>query len=458
MKRSIYLMGFVAAVVWLVSSCKIGKEYKRPVMDLPSRLETGVPADTGSVENLGWEKLYTDTVLRRLIRQALDNNKDIRIAAARVREMMAAKRISFAGMLPEAGGKINAQKERLNYGGDDPKPDPEFSAKLAFAWELDLWGNLRWANEAAGAAYLETVEARRGVRLTIVAAVAQAYFELNAFDRELEIVRQTLLARREGVRLAKLRFEGGLTSETPYRQSEVELARTETLVPSLERQIKLKEGELSLLLGEFPSYIPRGKGIREQHLPDDLPVGVPSALLERRPDIRRAEQRLRKANAEVGVAHTDLFPKIRLTGNLGWESDELTTLLKSPASFIAGDLLAPIFAWGKNRAKLKAAEARYEQEVYAYEKSVLEAFKEVNNAIVTFRKTREIRASRARLEEAARTYLDLARLQYINGVVSYIDVLDAQRGLFDSEIGLINAIRDELLSTVWLYKALGGGV
>ncbi len=458
MKRYSGFLICMAASACGLFSCKLGKEYARPGMPLPAQLEAEAPADTVSVESVAWESLYTDTVLQRLIRQALDNNKDIRIAVARIKEMAAAKRIRFADLFPAAGLDLNAQKERLDYGGDDPAPDPEFDAKIAFSWEVDLWGNLRWANEAAVAAYVQTVEARRSVQLTIVAEVAQAYFELNALDRELAIVKQTVKARREGVRFARLRFEGGLTSETAYRQSQVELARTETLVPSLERRIELKEGDLSLLLGEFPSYIPRGKSLREQQLPGSLPVGLPSALLERRPDLRQAEQTLREANAEVGVAYTARFPRLRLTGNFGFESDELGTLLKSPAGFIAGDLLTPLFTMGKNRAKLKAAEARYEQEAYRYEKSVLVAFKEVNNALVTFRKAKEVRASRARLEEAARTYLDLARLQYINGITSYIDVLDAQRGLLDAEIGLNNAILDELLSTVMLYKALGGGV
>ena len=364
--------------------------------------------------------------------------------------MIAAKRISFANMLPEVGANIYAQKERLNYGGDDPKPDPEFGAKLTLSWELDLWGNLRWANEATIASYMQTVEGQRALRLTIIAEVAANYYQLCALDQELSIVQQTLDARREGVRLAKLRYEGGLTSETAYNQAQVELARTETLIPSLERQIKIKESDLSMLLGEYTDDIPRGLSLSDQHLPDALPIGLPSSLLERRPDMRQAEFKLRAANAQVGVAQTDLFPKIRLTSNYGFESDELSSILKSPAGFIAGSLLQPIFAMGKNKAKVKAAKARYE-------KSVLGAFKEVNNAIVTVRKVKEIRASRMNLEASASKYLELAQLQYINGVISYMDVLDAQRGLLDAQIGLNNAVLDELLSVVYLYKALGGG-
>ena len=429
------------------SSCKIGKRYARPELNLPDRIEAYTDTtDTASVENIPWESLYADETLKDLIKKALDNNKDMKIAAAKVKEMIAAKRISFANMLPEVGANIYAQKERLNYGGDDPKPDPEFGAKLTLSWELDLWGNLRWANEATIASYMQTVEGQRALRLTIIAEVAANYYQLCALDQELSIVR-----------LAKLRYEGGLTSETAYNQAQVELARTETLIPSLERQIKIKESDLSMLLGEYTDDIPRGLSLSDQHLPDALPIGLPSSLLERRPDMRQAEFKLRAANAQVGVAQTDLFPKIRLTSNYGFESDELSSILKSPAGFIAGSLLQPIFAMGKNKAKVKAAKARYEQEVYSYEKSVLGAFKEVNNAIVTVRKVKEIRASRMNLEASASKYLELAQLQYINGVISYMDVLDAQRGLLDAQIGLNNAVLDELLSVVYLYKALGGG-
>lgn len=440
------------------SSCKIGKRYARPELNLPDRIEAYTDTtDTASVENIPWESLYADETLKDLIKKALDNNKDMKIAAAKVKEMIAAKRISFANMLPEVGANIYAQKERLNYGGDSPSPDPEFGAKLTLSWELDLWGNLRWANEATIASYMQTVEGQRALRLTIIAEVAANYYQLCALDQELSIVQQTLDARREGVRLAKLRYEGGLTSETAYNQAQVELARTETLIPSLERQIKIKESDLSMLLGEYTDDIPRGLSLSDQHLPDALPIGLPSSLLERRPDMRQAEFKLRAANAQVGVAQTDLFPKIRLTSNYGFESDELSSILKSPAGFIAGSLLQPIFAMGKNKAKVKAAKARYEQEVYSYEKSVLGAFKEVNNAIVTVRKVKEIRASRMNLEASASKYLELAQLQYINGVISYMDVLDAQRGLLDAQIGLNNAVLDELLSVVYLYKALGGG-
>ena len=394
-----------------------------------------------------------------MISQALDHNKDMLAAAARVRELMAAKRITFAKMFPGAGMDLYGDREYLNYGGDNKKYDPELHANLTFGWEIDIWGNLRWQNEAAVAAYLQSVEAQRALRLTIVSQVAQMYFDLKALDRELSIVRQTLEARRDAVHFATLRYEGGLTSEIPYRQSLVELARTETLLPKLENEIKLKENDLSVLLGEFPAGIPRGgSDLGDVQMGTELPVDLPSSLLERRPDVRQAEQALREANAKVGVALTDMFPKLRLTANLGAENAELTDFLKSPTWFVSGALTGPLFQLGSKRAAHKAAKAAYEQQVYAYEKKILEVFKEVNNALVTYRKSREMRRSADALYRSALSYNKLAKLQYVNGVVSYMDVLDAQRQLFDSEIAVNDAILTEFTATVSLYKALGGGL
>ena len=438
----------------------LGQEVNEAVITVPAYFNDAqrqATKEAGEIAGLNVRRIVNEPTAAALAYGLDKANKDMKIAVAKVKEMIASKRITFADQFPEIGARIYGQKERLNYGGDNPKPDPEYGAKLALSWELDLWGNLRWANEAGIAAYLQSVEARHALQMTLVAEVAAAYYELCALDQEQDIVRHTLAARREGVRLAKLRFEGGLTSETSYSQAQVELARTETLLPSLEQKIKIKENDLAFLLGQYSGDIPRGLPLREQHLLETLPVGLPSSLLERRPDMRQAEQKLREANARVGVAQTDLFPKISLTGNLGFENEELTNFIKSPAWFLAGDLLQPLFAMGKNKAKLKAARARYEQEVYNYQKSVLSVFKEVNNAIVTIRKAKEVRMSYEKLLNAADTYLQLAQLQYINGVTSYMDVLDAQRGLLDAQLSLNKAMLDELLSTVYLYKALGGG-
>lgn len=241
----------------------------------------------------------------------------------------AQKRISTAALLPDIKGKVTAERELENHGGDAFKKSDTFEAQFLVSWELDLWGNLRWARSASIAEYLQSVEAQRALQMTIVAEVAQAYYELVALDTELDIVKQTLKAREEGVRLARIRFEGGLTSETSYRQAQVELARTATLVPDLERKISLKENDIAFLAGEYPNRIARSRLLQEFNFPETLPIGMPSTLLERRPDIRQAEQKLIAANAKVGVAYTNMFPRLALTGGFGSESTSLSELLKS---------------------------------------------------------------------------------------------------------------------------------
>ena len=419
----------------LFSSCKIGQKYEQPEMNIPQAFDAKI-TNEGNASDIGWSALYKDSVLQELITKALDHNKDMLIAAARIKEMAANKRISFANLFPEVGAEVAGQKEYLNYGGDSKKYSPELRANLNVSWELDIWGKLRWANEAGVAAYLQTVEAQKAMHLTIVAQVAQAYFELKALDKELTIVKQTLDARREGVRFA------------------------ETLIPNLENEIKLKENDLFVLVGEFPiGNIPRGKDdISHLQVPASLPIDLPSSLLKRRPDMIQAEQKLIEANAKVGMAYTDMFPSLRLTGRLGGENTELTDFLKSPTWFISGVLTGPIFNMGKNKARHNAAKAAYEQEVYSYEKSVLNVFKEVNNSIITFNKMKEVYLSQEALYNSANSYHELAKLQYVNGAVKYIDVLDAQRQLFDAEIALNNATLNELYSLVALYKALGGGL
>lgn len=433
-----------------MASCKLGKHYTRPELGLPGEID-GIRGDSLSVRELKWWDLYTDPALQQLIRQTLEYNKDMQIAAARIKELMETRRISKADLFPKINARVNAEREY------DRSPDNVFEAKGLLSWEVDLWGKLRWANQAAMAEYLQSVEGKQALQLSLIAQVAQAYFELTALDQELAIVWQTLAAREEGVRLAKLRFEGGLTSETSLKQAQVELARTQTLTPELERKIQLKENEITLLAGQYPKPVQRGQHIEQQQLPATLPVGLPSELLERRPDIRQAEYRLKAAYAKVGVAYTSMFPKLTLTGHYGLESNALSNFLQAPYFYLGGELLAPVFNMGKNRAKLRGAKAVQEQETYNYQKVVLQAFTEVSNALVSSRKSREIRESRQKLEAAARAALDLATLQYINGIINYLDVLDAQRGYFDAQIGLNNAIRDELLAKVELYKVLGGG-
>lgn len=483
MRSSIKWM-LLGAIAVMVTSCKLGRSYVRPDLDLPDQLvhdregSKPAPADTFSMADLHWWELYGDTILQGLIRQTLEHNKDLLAASAKIKELAALRRVDLSKLAPQIDGKLYADKDAENYGGHHYKSDPELTAKFLLSWELDLWGNLRWGAERSRAQLLQSVENRRALQVSLVAQVAQSYFELVALDNELSIVRQTLRAREEGVRLAKIRFEGGLTSETSYQQAQVELARTATLLPGLERSITVKENEIALLTGSFPRTIlrnsnqplladepvstmplpaPNDTSALFGRAPESLPVGLSSALMERRPDIRAAERSLMAANAEVGVAFTNLFPRISLTAQYGLESDDIRNLLQSPAHFLSANLLQPIFAMGRNRAQLKAKKAAYEQSVYQYEKQVITAFKEVSDAIVSYNKSNEVFEARQKLERASFSNNKLANLQYLNGYINYLDVLDAQRGYFDAQVGLSNALRDRQLALVQLYKALGGG-
>ena len=447
----------------LLSACQLGKHYTRPQLDLPASLQDSIHGsdtlytDTTSFADYPWEWLYADTLLQELIRKTLVYNKDMQMAAARVKELAAMKRIDVANMFPSVGLRVYAEKEADDYGGDHYNPDNQFDLKGVISWELDLWGKLRWARDASLAEFVSSIESRRALQMSLVAQVAQAYFELVALDNELAIVQQTVEARRESLHLVRLRYEGGLISEIPFRQAQVELAKTVTLVPDLERKITLKENELAFLIGDYPHNIERAPLPQEVNFPSSLPVGLPSTLLERRPDVREAEQALIAANAEVGVSLTSMFPSLSLTSQLGAESAEVKDILESPYHLIAGTLLQPILGWGKNRARLKASRAAFERATYAYEKVVLAAFRDAYDAIATFNKMKEIYQTRLSLERSSKSSLELAQLQYVNGAIAYMDLLDAQRTYLDAQISLSNAVRDRQLALVNVYKALGGG-
>lgn len=301
------------------------------------------------------------------------------------------------------------------------------------------------------------MEAARAMQMTLIAETATAYFELVALDQELEIVLQTVKTREESVNQARLRFEGGLTSETAYQQAQVELASASALIPELEQKIALKENQIAVLAGEYPSKVERGEFDLNVSLPENIPIGLPSTLLQRRPDVRQAEQQLQAAMAAVGIAYADRFPRLTISLVGGLENDELKGFFESPFSYVSGNLVAPLLTFGKKKAQYKASLAAYDEKRFAYEQKVLEVFREVNDAVVTYQKKRRTSELQLNLFEAAQKYVDLAQLQYFNGVIRYIDVLDAHRNFFDAQIGLSNAVRDEYLAMVNLYKVLGGG-
>lgn len=454
MKRiPIYLAALAAA---FLCGCSAVRHCKSPELNLPETLSPD-QTDSTTVADVAWWRFYGDAALCDLIERTLAANKDMLAAAARVERMRQLYRIDKASRLPVFSASVYANRETNDYYEKPFSNDPEIGAKASVSWELDLWGNLRWAKRRGGAEYLASVEDWRAMRMTLVAEVATAYFELVALDHELGVVRRTVETREESVRQAKLRFEGGLTSETAYQQAKVELASASALIPDLELRIAQKENQISVLAGDYPSRVARSKMDMNVRMPDSLPVGLPSTLLQRRPDVRQAEQNLKAAMASAGMAYADRFPRLTISLTGGLENDALKGLINSPFSYAAGNLTAPLFAFGSKRAKYRAALAAYDQARLAYEQKVLEVFREVNDAVTAYRNMRRTAELKFNLKEAARQYVVLAKLQYINGVIRYIDVLDAQRKFFDAQVEESKAVRNEHLALVGLYKALGGG-
>lgn len=441
----------------LFQACSALRECRTPDVPVPSGM---FPADADSLTmaDLGWWEFYGDETLRSFIERTLEHNKQMLAAAARVEQARQLYRIGRAEQLPNFYFEAPFNNETNDYYGETPLRDPEFGLKMTMKWELDLWGNLRWARRRSEAEFLATVEDRRAMQMTLVAEVASAYFRLLALDDELEIVRHTLVTRSEGVELAKIRFEGGLTSDLPYQQAKVEYASVAALIPNLERQIAATENALSLLMGETPDRkIRRGEKVQEEDFPESFSPGFPSIILQRRPDMQAAEQRLRASMASVGVAYADRFPRIMITLTGGVEDNSLLTLLRAPFSYVAETLTAPVFGFGRKKARYKAAVAAYDASRLNYEQKVLEVFREADDAVVSFRSARDAVAQKLTLREAASQYMDLTQWQYRMGSINYLDLMDAQRRYLDARIAYSNAIRDERLALVQLYKALGGG-
>lgn len=411
-----------------------------------------------AIADIDWFEFYSDESLRAILKATLANNRDFLAAAARVEELRQLYGVSTAEMLPVLSGKVYGNQETNDYHGEAHMTDPEYDIKASLKWEADLWGNLRWNKRREKAAWQASVEDMRALQIVLVAEAASAYYRLVALDSEQAIVRQALDTRREELEKAKLRYEGGLTSEIVYLQAQVEFNTAASLIPDVERRISLTENALLLLMGNYAG----GKVVRSSVELDQLaertvPTGLPSELLTRRPDLRASELRLCQAMAGVGVAYTDRFPRLTLGLTGGVENNSIGGIFDSPFTFVVGSLAGPIFDFGKRKRKYKAAVAAYEQARLGYEQDVMTAFAEVSDALTSYRKMRQATAMKSELRKAAEKYVDLAHLQYRAGSISYLDVLDAQRRYLDSSIGLSNAARDEMLSLVALYKSLGGG-
>jgi multidrug efflux system outer membrane protein len=472
MRRRLIAASLALASLGLASAgCALGPNYARPAVPAPPTWREIPVAEAQSLANTAWWELFDDPQLQELVRIALVENKDLKIAVERIEEARARYGFTKADFWPKLDANVTAGRLRFSSGSLIHTPEGDtggarqgtetaiYAVSADVSWELDFFGRIRRASEAQQALFLGTQEARRSAVLTLVADVARTYFELRDADLRLEIARRTIQSRREYVQFAKDRFEGGITPELDFRQAEAELKRVETILFDLERLINAKENELSVLLGRNPGPVLRGRTVTEQKLPGAVPGGLPSALLDRRPDIREAEQTLAAATANIGEAKAMLFPRIALTGSYGTASTDFDTLFEGPSKSwsIIGNLLQPIFNAGKNRRRVEITESRQRQMLYAYERTILEAFRETEDALMAYRKTGEQRQAQADRVAAERKVLELCELRYRGGVSAYLEVLDAQRSLFTAELDEAQTIGSNLVSLVRVYKALGGG-
>jgi len=477
--------------------CTVGPDYKRPKADVPGAfrgaaqemapsqqgLSQQTPQPVGSVpsqsmkalndpqaqassvseQSFGdqkWWEVFQDPQLQELIRTSLKQNYDVRIAAARIVEAQAQVGITRADQLPtiDAGaGANNVRIPRNKFFTETETSANQVGA--TFAWNLDFWGKYRRASEAARANLLATEWGRRAVINTLVSDIAAAYFQLRADDLQLEISRRTLATRQESLQLTKTRADGGAATMMDVRQAEQLVAVAAETIPDLERQVQQEENLISTLVGNNPGPIARGTKLTEQpHLPE-VPPGIPSRLLERRPDIREAEAELIAANAQIGVARAAYFPDIALTANAGFLSSALSSLFTGPAGFwsFGGGLTQPIFEGGRIRSNVRLSEARKQEMVLTYQKTIQQAFRGVSDSLVGYQKSHEYRQHQQELVLAAQDAARLSELRYRGGATDYLEVLTNETNAFNAELGLTQAQLHELLNLVDLYRNLGGG-
>jgi multidrug efflux system outer membrane protein len=458
----------VAALLW---SCRaVAPNYARPLVKAPDAFRGSTAdaslSDPSSLADLKWFELFKDEQLQKLISEALESNYDLRDAVARVSVARGNLGITRADQLPAIGASANITSLRNSTGGAFPLP-PGFDQRRTFgglalnllSYEADIWGRLRSATQAAQADLLATEENRKAVVMTLVSDVAGAYFNLLESDMELTIAERTLDTREESLKLIQSRERNGLATVLEVRQGEELVQGARQVIPSIEQHIEQTENQISLLLGRNPGSIRRGRLLTEQEQPTSIPSGLPSALLERRPDIRAAEQRLISANATIAVAKTAYYPRISLTGLTGYQSSQLSSLFSTPTGLwqFVPQVTQPIFTGGRTRSTVEVATAQEQIAVVQYERSIQTAFREVSDGLVQYEKVREIRATQ---EQLLSTLQDRSRLSYIRyrgGVDTLLNALDADRDLFNAELGLAQTRRNELLALVQLYRALGGG-
>jgi multidrug efflux system outer membrane protein len=454
------LCGIFAAL--LTGCVMVGPDYQRPVVDAPARWRFEAK-EAYDLANTPWWEQFKDPALNGLVRTALNENQDLLIAAARVEEFFGRYFSTRGDQYPSAGGNADAFRQRLSEKGltrIDGRDNPynQYETLLNAGWEIDFWGKFRRATEAARAELLGTEEARRTVVLTLVSAVATAYVDIRAFDKQLAVTQRTAESRRHTLELFRLRFQNGIISEVDLSQAESEYEDALARIPDIERAIGQTENALSVLLGRTPGGIPRGLSLDELIMPA-VPAGLPSDLLERRPDIRQAEQLLIAANARIGVAKSLYFPTISLTGALGTVSTDLSNLFTSASRTwnYGVPVSVPLFTAGRIGGEVKAAEAAQQQAILNYQQSVLIAFREVDDALLDRGKSGERLDALGRQLKALRNYARLARLRYDEGYTSFLEVLDADRSLFNVELSYASGQNTLFRSLINLYKAMGGG-
>ena len=470
---------FCGALLWM-NACSVGPNYKRPAANVPTAYRGALAGEAAAGEStpappspvrsggagsvpLGeekWWEVFEDQELQGLIRTALKNNYDVRIAATRVLEAQAQLGITRADQLPalSAGGSVTSVR--------NPKVGPipgyeitQGQLNASASWNVDFWGRYRRATEAARAILVANEWAQKEVMATLVANVASSYFQLRQLDLELEISKRTLGSRQDSLGLTKTLEEHGINSLLDVRQSEQLVYTAAAEVPDLERRIAQEENAISILLGNNPGDIPRGLKLTEQPHAPEVPVGLPSSLLERRPDIREAEENLIAANAEIGVARAAYFPQISLTGTAGYESAALTNLFTGPAGIwtLVGNVTQPIFEGGRLKSNVRLAEAQHEQLLLTYQQAIQGAFRDVSNALIAYRKFREFRIQQQHLVESAQDAARLSETRFKAGTTDYLEVLTNETNSFSAELALAQAQGNELNALVELYQALGGG-
>jgi len=455
-KKFLILISFIFPV--LFSSCAVGPDYKRPELNVPGKHRGALSSiDKKSLADLPWWEVFNDPNLKLLVDEALVNNFDLRIASAKVEEVRALARIKRADYYPQLN-----YSAMDNYGRDVPTyalpggtHSNAFTGNVQMQWELDVWGRVRRGSESARAQYFASIEGKRDISLILITEVAKAYFELLELDSELLIAKRTTASFKGTYDMFTKRYKRGISSLLESSRAGASMAQTAANIPDIETQIFQKENQINFLLGRNPGPIPRGPGLTGQYIIPETPAGIPSALLQRRPDIRKAEQILISANADIGVAKASFFPQFSLTGLLGLSSPNLRTFSSSWA--LGGSLMGPIFQGGKISANYQASKQAYEQVKLGYEKTVTNAFREVADALNLQQKLIEEKKQQAIAVKLLVKATKLSSRRYTKGLSNYFEVLDAQQELLSAEYNLARTERDRLLAVIQLFKALGGG-